>query len=121
MSTYQLTNRKDMISRTEVIPQRALELATHGGWSEFAGRPQKSRETTGSSWVPFEVVALDPAFWQALGKSLGWNESFFDRHASAHDMAAYYHTEAWLMFAHNFCDLIYQGQSTEEFWKELLK
>lgn len=54
---------------------------------------------------PYPAIALDPTFWQALGKALGWNERY---------MSGY-------PVAHRFYDLILQGKPIDEFWAELLK
>ena len=62
------------------------------------------------------AVALDAAFWQAPDKSLL---------PEAHYHALYLNslgekTERWAHIASIFYARILQGQSTEDFWKELL-
>jgi hypothetical protein len=91
------------------IPKKAKESAINGGWNA----PKK-----GSVWdMVDEVTALDPTFWQALGESLGWNQH---RGPCSCLECVYSKEKAWNLIAHRFYDLLLQGQSTEEFWKELL-
>jgi hypothetical protein len=59
-----------------------------------------------------EVIALDPTFWQALGKSLGWKTTIADDGMEA--------TDVWSVEAHRFYNIILEGQNTEAFWDELL-
>jgi hypothetical protein len=57
-------------------------------------------------------IALDPSFWQALGKALGWEKANRETR-----------TEIWLEWkwnAHRFYDLVLTGGDTEKIWKELL-
>lgn len=62
--------------------QEAIEKAIEGGWNY-----EKRHMTNLFGAPPIEVIAhelsrqgylgwslLDPAFWQSLGKSLGWSE-----------------------------------------------
>jgi hypothetical protein len=101
-----------MKSITTVIPNNVVEKAIEGGWRDNKIRYQQIRAVTGTHMIPVEVVALDPIFWQALGKSLGWREA---THIVKEDII-----DDWLKTAHRFYDLILQGQSTDDFWKELL-
>jgi hypothetical protein len=63
-----------------------------------------------------EFIILDPLFWQALGKALGWNET--DK--LAHDLHSPDIEPLWYLFAMEYFDLVLTGGDTEKFWKELL-
>jgi hypothetical protein len=51
------------------------------------------------------VTVLDPLFWQALGKALGWID---------------YARPQWLQYALEYFELALTSGDTEKFWKELL-
>lgn len=75
-----------------MISKLAIEKAVEGGWfREWADQ------------VPWQSIALDPEFWQALGKSLGWKSDL-----------------AWLHEGQRFCSLVLVGGNIEAFWNELL-
>jgi hypothetical protein len=103
-----------MKSITAVIPNDVLDKATEGGWRDDTIRYQAIRAVTGSHMVPVEVMALDPTFWQALGKSLEWVD-FHDKH---HEECPYMH--CWLNVANIFARVVLLGDSTDDFWKEIL-
>jgi len=86
-----------------MIPKEAITKAIEGGWSNDA-----------MYWVVeekqryFELAALDPDFWRALGKALGWREDTFDMWGM------------WYFNAQEFQKLILTGGDTEAFWRDLL-
>lgn len=88
------------------IPEEAYSLAMSQGYIPSPRRvsaPELIGMKGETKAVPHWCSdALQPYFWQALGKALGWNEKTLK--------------EA----PHYFYDLILQGQSTDEFWKELI-
>jgi hypothetical protein len=107
-----------------MIPKNAIEEAIEGGWCKNYGNGKNAFYFhCGVNWVRVKVtgpddiarqftyaeVALDPTFWQALGKSLGWKK---ERGRNTDN--------AWIFYARDFYDLILQGKDTAEFWKELL-
>lgn len=108
-----------------MIPKKVLELACEGGWELRGGfvptgvtalptgNPSFSLRfedpDTKKPWhesVGWEEIALDPAFWQALGKQLGW----------APMGEATVEKGSWFSYAHGFYDLILTGGDTEKFW-----
>lgn len=103
------------------IPKEAIERAIAGGWLKANCNVQQTR-----SWCKYlypedmALIALDPTFWQALGKALGWGESTFHQIANGIEYQEYGYDEVWRLLAHRFYDLILQGKPTEDFWKELL-
>lgn len=89
------------------IPKEVIEKAIEGGWvSEY---PQEG--TWLANYENYRA-ALDPTFWQSLGKSLGW-----DSHMLMW-VGTYY--DEWQYRAMRFYDLILQGKDTNNFWKEIL-
>lgn len=85
------------------IPKIAIEKAIEGGWYPNA-------HEQGINWSgidqPWQVTICDQTFWQALGKALGWGKARAEN--------------PWPE-AHRFYDLILTNQSTEQFWKNMLK
>lgn len=93
------------------------------------------------SRLSWERIALDPSFWQALGKALGWNageikdgiceicgepmppgEEMFKYHGySSNCPKPPIEITLWKEQAQEFYDLILTGGDTEKFWEELLK
>lgn len=109
-----------------MIPQRIIEKAIAGGWK---GALSNGDDTY--SFNPFEV-ALDPTFWQALGKVLGWGEGeyqirFYHNKVRIHkpedeevEFGFAKNVDAAQVHAHRFYDLILQGKPTDSFWNEIL-
>lgn len=54
------------------------------------------------------LLTLDPLFWQALGKALGWTDDNF-------------YGSDWEIMAHDYLGVVLRGGNTEKFWKDLLK
>jgi hypothetical protein len=92
-----------------MIPKQAIEKAIEGGWLE-ANQPWLQQHLMSDSYH----IALDPSFWQALGKALG-KENHME--ALAHD----WDVPWWRGQALNFYDLILTGDDTEKFWADLLQ
>jgi hypothetical protein len=81
-------------------------------------------------------IVLDPLFWQALGKALGWgcNCSSGNDYLGPDEQGdpiwgscpacvvdgQYVPVKDWLAHAHAYFDLVLIGGDTEKFWKELL-
>lgn len=112
-----------------IIPKRAIELAIEGGWKsqcEFVGIDRvfiKMRFKSDVapqpivSWM-WERVALDPTFWVALGKALGWATKNTWTKPKLQQVLS---VNEWPIAAHRFYDLVLTNQSTEQFWKDMLK
>lgn len=108
------------------IPKEVIELAISGGWeplgadthSRFKWRPEtsiyrfwyKELLTEGEWFADFSKaeIALDPTFWKALGKSLGWSTP--EKPNDVRD---------WLGRAHDFYEFILRGKDTTAFWAEI--
>lgn len=74
-----------------------------------------------------DTVVLDPLFWQALGKALGWIETGKHFRRYEHDdyeecsqCIEYGESSQWIHYAHQYFDLALTGGDTEKFWKELI-
>lgn len=111
-----------------MIPKNAIEKAWEGGWP---------KGVNGNGLIDYPQIALDPTFWQVLGKSLGWDRKMVVRRGmvignfgweSPDKNIRFYGEEMgagmdymnpWVYHAHRFYDLILQGKDTAEFWREL--
>lgn len=60
-------------------------------------------------------ITLDPLFWQALGKALGWKGN------QSSSFSKIQIRERWLKIALLYTETVLTGGDTEELWKELLK
>jgi hypothetical protein len=67
-------------------------------------------------WFCYNDFIVDPLFWQALGKAIGWRQR--DKAWLAYNQ---YNCEGkeWLFYAHLYFDLVFTGGDTEKFWQEL--
>jgi len=77
-------------------------------------------------------VILDPLFWQALGKALGWGIEFADMVCCICGTHCFRNGDRnrthfmerpiylWQHYAHQYFDLVLTGRDTDKFWKELL-
>lgn len=96
------------------IPKEAITKAIEGGWE-----PRKydlGADCEFNEWMHF---ALDPTFWQCLGKALGWYTPVFnDKHRFSHNHSIY---PNWLEVALDFQELILTGGDAKAYWDELLK
>lgn len=95
------------------IPKEIIEKAIEEGWQPSYVRQYWNYSTPQTGTQQWELfgIALDPIFWQCLGKSLGWFKEWTTRVGRLNISIRY---------AHRFYDLILQGKPTEEFWKQLL-
>lgn len=89
------------------IPREAIDKAISGGW---LGGNWDTYNNGGFDW---QHIVLDPTFWQALGKALGWGTNW--NPTVENDQ----YLEEWYDTAHRFYDLILQGQPTNQFWADL--
>lgn len=86
------------------IPKEIIGKAIAGGWKDTF-----LKQMSVTSW---QVAVLDPTFWQALGKALGWSTEW--KHLTPFGYK-------YLDVAHEFLNHVLQGKPTDEFWQELLK
>jgi hypothetical protein len=96
-------------------------MATYyeGANSECSLWTRKDNES--SFIVPVEETFLDPAFWQALGHALGWDQTVLKLPAVAHDRPTMV-TRAghkWRSYWHRFIDHLAEGHSPASFFASL--
>lgn len=101
-----------------MIPKLAIEKAVAGGWETDNLKVYNNGSIMQESGhvSHWEEIVLTPAFWQALGKSLGWGHDHYHLPGGMHISGVRSRYEA-----HRFYDLILQGKDTEAFWYELLQ
>lgn len=117
------------------IPKEIIEKAIEGGWFGGYSFSQDKYEEGKYIFVmaddctheqfrqhqvrrlSSEDIAFDPSFWQALGKSLGWNYPVMrdGRWSPEHSLMP-----NWRDCAQDFYDLILTNKSTDQFWSQLL-
>lgn len=105
-----------------MITKQAIIKAIEGRWKpwEYVGQPEDSfTDILADNKNDQAMIALDPLFWQALGKSLGWDESTFHRVANGIEYQEYAYDEVWRLFAHRFYDLILTNGDINKFWADL--
>lgn len=89
----------------------AVKLALAGGWvCTVCVEPEKNYHWYKSS------ILLDPLFWRALGKSLGWEEIEHTHMVTKKNVV----TKMWLSYWHRFIDHLAEGKDAESFFEELL-
>lgn len=99
--------------------QEAIEKAKKGGWQQPL--PQFLLNSTIDTRHSF----FDPAFWQALGKALGWKSDTFEHTRGSHadDFAdvepCHCGERDWLYHWHRFIDHLAEGGTPESFFATL--
>ncbi len=104
--------------------QQAIEKAIMGGYMEVDGMPAImgngviAKFSGGVRDVNNEIF-LDPLFWQALGKSLGW-EALGRTEMILDDFANVKTVDWWRWKMHRFIDWISEGKDPGLFFNQLL-
>ena len=115
--------------------QEAVNKATEGGYhihgadgiatsyiganDEYSAWTRTDNES--SFMVPVEETFLDPRFWQALGRTLGWSErcdlviTCVHGHEEWRQCRGYY----WMFQLHCFIQAIAEGNTPEDFFAHL--
>jgi len=100
-------------SEDMAILRRITELALAGGWDSVASK--------GIDRLKAYFFLIDPEFWKALGKSLGWNiqeKQYTDTSKST--STSEYITDGWLFQQHALTDHLAEGGDVTSFFEELL-
>lgn len=101
--------------------KNAITKAIEGGWSDTLYRVDTGNTEV---WTHHSSLLLDPLFWQALGKNLGWvtdNEDYFLKETIAGGLISRtYGIWTWRNEWHNFIDHLASGNDPESFFKDLL-
>lgn len=89
--------------------EKVIQKAIEGGWvAKCCFKPEKNWH-----WYKGDIF-LDPLFWQALGKAMGWGKKMVsDKGVRMRDTSNYY----W----HHFIDHLASGENADDFFKELCK
>lgn len=100
------------------IPKQAIEKAMEGGYKVFGGNPsgQPNFQFMQEHWAG---IALDPTFWVALGKALGWREEEWHP-TRTHPDGESRTWAGYLPHALRFYERVLTGGDTKAFWDELL-
>jgi hypothetical protein len=71
--------------------------------------------------VPVEETFLDPRFWQALGRTLGWKEAceLYIACGQRHDECRHCHGAYWMYHWHCFIQALAEGNTPEVFFEQL--
>jgi hypothetical protein len=70
--------------------------------------------------MPVDETFLDPKFWQALGRAVGWDaQSDVCIHCSQGEQCAEQHGYYWMYQWHCFIQDIAKGKRPEEFFTSL--
>ena len=103
-----------------MIPKQAIEAAIKGGWN-YLGKPLSGMPNSN---------ALDPAFWQALGKGLGNKDEMRCKNPDGSgtenpnctDPRCEYggYKDPHRMFE-RFMEIIWYNGNVEKFWEEIMK
>lgn len=105
-----------------MIPKRAIEKAIEGGWKRpfLFGLDDKANIDD----LIDAHIALDPSFWQSLGKVLEWkHRTMYNtdvRSLSQHTLGHCTRYCIWRLNASHFYKLILMGGNTDAFWNELI-
>jgi hypothetical protein len=115
--------------------QEALDKAVEGGY-HIGGTDGSETSYSGansdySAWtwkknhstfiVPTPETFLDPAFWHALGRVLGWNQAVRTVHAVDHGRPTRLTRagQPWLSYWHRFIDHLAEGNTAASFFDRL--
>jgi hypothetical protein len=98
--------------------EEAIKLAIEKG-----GYPHYSHTEEPLMYDAKCMIVLDPKFWQALGKALGWGKISYENDfgdLSLSELEIWSDEDAWRYQAHKYFDLVLTGGDTEKFYKELI-
>ena len=96
-----------------------MDTYYEGANSEFSAWTRADNDST--FVVPMEETFLDPRFWQALGRALGWHEACdlaitcTHEHEECHSYRGYY----WMVQWHCFIQALADGNTPEAFFARL--
>jgi len=110
------------MSRTSAIELAILKGGFKGGrweefwhWNEHRNRGQMVLQHN-DDWDDFwtiDEMLNDPAFWEALGKALGWDLAEHGRYGKLPGFI-------WVTEWHRYIDHLIDDQSPDDFFKALL-
>ena len=89
----------------------AIRLAIEGGWRPTFLTLRHLHN------INDQEVVLEPEFWTALGKALGWTDCDGFTNSTVH---LFHKGKCWSGYAHHYLDVRLTGGDEEAFWKGLL-
>lgn len=105
--------------------QQAISLAIEKEYMHEEGHKTKLIPDVGvvgySRVRTFSEVFLDPLFWQALGRALGWQHIVHVHKYVGHSLDKEWTEPAWLYHWHRFIDHLASNGDTDTFFQEILK
>lgn len=111
--------------------KEAIQKAIEGGWGkeQFSASHLNLRVVNteeGSIDMPLDCVFLDPLFWQALGKAMGWEgkvQEVIDTRTEnpRFQVGGWVNKGDWKTEWHRFIDHLAEGKDAESFFNELFK
>lgn len=123
-------------------PFKTVEVSVEGTWEKIDFQTYsyaRPAEEFGTCRINIYRIALDPSFWQALGKALGWEKKVVIRRgtvignfctpcSSEHPRGECFkemgfnmdYLDPWVYYAHRFYEQVLTGGDTDAYWQELL-
>ena len=103
--------------------QQAIEKAIEGGYRPTGDKNDYRTELVIRA-MRKEAILLDPLFWQALGKAMGWLKYTRDDECSADNLdikeiSNQKWNETWLYHWHRLIDHLAEGKDIESFFEKL--
>lgn len=92
--------------------KEAIQKAIEGGYKNYVLCSEHGYE--------YGQVWLDPLFWQALVKSMGWDDLVNYWTCLNSDGTSKIYLNRWENEMHNFIDHLAKGKDTEEFFNNLI-
>jgi len=79
------------------------------------------KDNNSSFMVAVEETFLDPVFWQALGRGLGWDHELVTIHAVDNGRPTIVTRvgQHWFYHWHRFIDFLAEGKTVEEFFESI--
>lgn len=79
------------------------------------------QDNQSSFMVAVEETFLDPQFWQALGRGLGWDQAIKTRHVVDNGRPTMVTStgQSWLSHWHGFVDCLAEGKTREAYFAQL--
>ena len=90
--------------------EQTIKKAIEGGWKkEFVVEPMDTPQAN------FAKAMIDPLFWQALGKAMGWTgTTYIQMGTKINELSP-----DWKYQWHCFIDHLAEGKSIESYFEEL--
>lgn len=96
-----------------------IEMSFNGANTEWSVWTRT--DNLSSFMVRVEESFLDPCFWQALGRGLGWDHAIKTLHVvdNGRPTIVTKTGKSWLSYWHCFVDCLAEGKTPEDFFEQL--